>query len=361
MFESPPASPQIGARQTGAPQAATAPVPPPNVSRWLLGIYALIALMVAVGGITRLTGSGLSITEWRPIMGALPPLDDASWQHAFDLYRATPQFEKTNHWMSLSDFKGIFFWEWFHRLLGRLIGVVFFVPWLWFTVRGHLKGRWARATAVAFVLGGLQGALGWFMVASGLVDVPQVSHYRLAAHLSLAFLVGHYVLWLVLELRCVRRGLGSPPTPSSEALQNAWRPAVPVLAFLALLLLQVVYGGFMAGSRAGYLFQTFPDMNGAWWFSSPDYWNDPAGIHLVHRMLGWLVAFAGVGLAWWLRGTGPGRLLGAVVVAQFALGVATVMTGVDVTLAVAHQLGGWALLSAGVLCLHRVATTRVLP
>lgn len=329
-----------------ASNTATPAAPPVAVTVWLIAVYALVALMVVVGGVTRLTGSGLSITEWRPIMGAVPPLNEADWQHAFDLYKATPQFEKMNHWMSLSDFKGIFFWEWFHRLLGRLIGVVFFVPWLVFTLRGRLRGRFARATAVAFVLGGLQGALGWFMVASGLVDLPQVSHFRLAAHLTLAFLVGHYVLWLVLDLHRARRSGASPP-PVGDVRA--------IGAFLALLLLQIVYGAFMAGSRAGYLFQTFPDMNGRYWLGGGlgDLLNDPAAIHSVHRALGWLVALAGLGLAVSLRRTVQGRALGAVVLLQFGLGAATVMSGVTLSIAVAHQLGAWALLSVGVLCLDR--------
>jgi cytochrome c oxidase assembly protein subunit 15 len=332
------------------PADPSASAPPPAVSHWLLVVYALVAVMVCVGGITRLTGSGLSITEWKPIMGALPPMNEADWQHAFDLYRATPQFEKMNHWMSLSDFKGIFFWEWFHRLLGRGIGVVFFVPWLVFTLKGHLRGRWARATAIAFVLGGLQGALGWFMVASGLVDEPQVSHFRLAAHLTLAFVVGQYLLWLWLDLRRARTG--ADPTPLDVGRPALW-------AFIGLLLLQIVYGAFMAGSRAGYLFQSFPDMNGAYWLSSSDYLNDPAGIHFVHRTLGWVVGFAGLSLGWRLRGTGPGRVIAALTLLQFGLGVATVMTGVQLSIAVAHQLGAWALLSAAVWAVSRARGPRV--
>jgi cytochrome c oxidase assembly protein subunit 15 len=281
-------------------------------------------------------------------MGALPPMNEADWQHAFDLYRATPQFEKMNHWMSLGDFKGIFFWEWFHRLLGRGIGVVFFVPWLYFTLKGHLRGRWGKATAVAFVLGGLQGALGWFMVASGLVDQPQVSHFRLAAHLTLAFVVGQYVLWLWLDLRRARAGGGPGPVGVGVGVGRG-----ALWAFIGLLLLQIVYGAFMAGSRAGYLFQSFPDMNGAYWLSSPDYLNDPAGIHFVHRSLGWVVGVAGLALAWRLRGTGPGRAIAGLTLLQFGLGVATVMTGVELSIAVAHQLGAWALLSAGIVAAHR--------
>ncbi|MCK6573053.1 COX15/CtaA family protein [Myxococcota bacterium] len=334
------------------PETAPPESPPPRaVAHWLLALYALVGLMVAVGGITRLTGSGLSITEWKPVVGALPPLNEADWQRAFDLYQASPQFQQINHWMSLSDFKGIYFWEWFHRLLGRFIGVAFFVPWLVFLVRGHLRGAWARRTAVAFVLGGLQGALGWFMVASGLVDVPQVSHYRLAAHLSLAFFVGMYLLWLWLDLR----GSATPPGPERAEAASAPPGMGAFVAFLALLAVQIVYGAFMAGSRAGYLFQTFPDMNGLYVVTgdAARFLNDPVGIHFVHRALGWAVGFAGLALAFRLRAWASGRWLGALVVVQFALGVATVMTAVDLTLAVAHQLGAWALLSAAVVALHR--------
>jgi cytochrome c oxidase assembly protein subunit 15 len=329
-----------------SPPAVSEVVPPRAVAHWLLALYALVGLMVAVGGITRLTGSGLSITEWKPVVGALPPLNESDWQRAFELYQASPQFRQVNHWMSLSDFKGIYFWEWFHRLLGRFIGVAFFVPWLVFLVRGRLQGAWARRTAVAFVLGGLQGALGWFMVASGLVDVPQVSHYRLAAHLSLAFFVGMYLLWLWLDLRRAAEPAAPEPAPVAP-------PPAVFFAFLALLAVQIVYGAFMAGSRAGYLFQTFPDMNGLWLVTGSSYLDDPVGIHFVHRALGWVVGIAGLALAWRLRPWASGRWLGALVLVQFGLGVATVMTSVQITLAVTHQLGAWALLSASVIAWHR--------
>ena len=323
------------------------PIPPRSVSIWILSLYALVGLMILVGGITRLTGSGLSITEWRPIMGALPPLNEAEWWQAFELYRATPQFQSVNHWMSLSDFQGIFFWEYFHRLLGRFLGVAFFLPWLFFILKGRLVGSWARRTLVAFVLGGLQGALGWFMVASGLVDVPRVSHFRLAAHLGLAFLVGQYLLWLYLDLRRERRehqDAGVPLTGVSRRLLHG---------FLALQAVQTIYGAFMAGSRAGHLFNTFPDMNGAY-FIVGDYLNDPVAIHFVHRSVGWAVGVMGLYVAWRLRESTLGRLVGGLVLLQFGLGVATVLTSVALPVAAAHQLGAWALLSATVVCLHRL-------
>jgi cytochrome c oxidase assembly protein subunit 15 len=321
------------------------PLPPSRVGRWLLSLYLLVGVMVAVGGTTRLTGSGLSITEWRPIMGTLPPLTAEAWEKAFDLYKATPQFQQVNHWMSLSDFQGIFFWEYVHRLLGRVIGLVFFVPFVWFVAKRELRGGWAKRAAVAFVLGGLQGALGWFMVASGLVNEPRVSHFRLAAHLGLAFFVSQYLLWLWLDLRAAR---GSPragePQPSST---------LAIVGFVALLSLQIVYGAFMAGAKAGYLFSSFPDMNGEYFPSSANWHSDPVGIHFVHRSLGWLVAAAGMAVAWRLREKLLGQLIGLGVLAQFALGVATVLTSVRAPIAVAHQVGAWVLLSLGTAALHQ--------
>ena len=168
------------------------PDPRGPVFYWLVAVYLMIAAMVLIGGVTRLTGSGLSMVTWRPLMGTLPPLNEADWLAVFEQYKQSPQYLQVNDWMGLSDFKRIFFWEYVHRLFGRLIGLVFFIPWVWLAFRKHLRGRWAARSAVAFVLGGLQGLLGWYMVKSGLVDEPTVSHYRLAAHLSLAFFVGAF-------------------------------------------------------------------------------------------------------------------------------------------------------------------------
>lgn len=336
------------------PRAATV-APPRAVVVWLWTVYGFIAAMVLIGGITRLTGSGLSMVAWHPLMGALPPLTEADWLAVFADYQRSPQYQQVNHWMTLSDFRQIFFWEYFHRLFGRLIGVVFFVPWLYFTVRRRLRGRWAGRAFVAFVLGGLQGLLGWFMVKSGFVDVPAVSHYRLAAHLSLAFFVGAYIVWLALDMR---------PGPARDGDRWLYRAG---WALIGLLAVQIVYGAFMAGTRAGYMYQTWPDMNGAWIPTTLGYiepWAldlvaNPDTINFVHRTLAWLVA---IGAAWlavvaWRRADsrrqqGAAVILGGLVLVQFVLGVLTVLYAVPVTLGAAHQLGAYLLLTAALWVTH---------
>lgn len=330
-------------------------MPPRAVVTWLWVVYGAIAAMVLIGGITRLTGSGLSMVTWQPLIGAIPPTSEAEWLAVFGQYQQTPQYQQVNTWMTLADFKEIFFWEYLHRLWGRLIGVVFFVPWLYFTLRRRLWGRWAARGFVAFVLGGLQGALGWFMVKSGLVDVPAVSHYRLAAHLSLAFVVGAWVLWLALDMR---------PGAARRGDRSLWRAGVALVAVLAV---QIVYGAFMAGTRAGFMYQTWPDLNGvlvpasAWqaglgwhnWVENLDL------INVIHRNLAWGVAAVAIGwaaVAWRRAETARQRwaagLVGVGVVAQFALGVATVLWAVPVALGAAHQLGAYLLLTAALLGLH---------
>ncbi len=332
----------------------TAP-PTRGVVVWLWIVYGFIGAMVLIGGITRLTGSGLSMVDWHPLMGALPPLSEPDWLAVFERYKSSPQYVQVNHWMTLGDFKQIFFWEYFHRLFGRLIGVVFFVPWLYFTLRGQLRGQWAVRAFIAFVLGGLQGLLGWFMVKSGLVDVPAVSHYRLAAHLSLAFFVGAYIVWLALDMRP-----GGQRPGDRRLRRSGW-------ALIGLLTVQIVYGAFMAGTRAGYMYRTWPDMHGVWvpgdvLAMSPAWLNlfeNPDTINFVHRTLAWFVA----GFAVWLaiaafrradatRHRVAAVLLGGGVLVQFVLGVLTVLYGVPVALGSAHQLGAYALLTAALMVVH---------
>ena len=337
------------------------PVAPP-VRRWLYAIWFAILLMVAIGGITRLTESGLSIVQWKPLSGAIPPLNDADWRELFAQYKATPQFRLANHWMELADFKRIFFWEYVHRLWGRLLGVIVAVPFLYFLVRGKLPKRVSRQALGLFALGGLQGALGWYMVASGLVEQPRVSHLRLAAHLLLAFVTGALTLWFALDATA----------PRDSARRSRPLHVRLVWGLIALVLVQVVYGAFMAGTRAGYYYGTFPDMNGSYgpapFFSAAwlaDAFNSPMAIHWLHRFLGWLT-FGYAAFVWaFLQRVEPrlsvrrsAALLAAVVFVQFNLGALTVVHRVRLELAVAHQVMAYVLLSCAVLLLHRLCGSR---
>ena len=316
---------------------------------WLWLNYFMIAAMVAIGGITRLTESGLSIVEWAPLFGAIPPLNEADWQTLFERYKQFPQYQLVNQWMTLDDFKRIFFWEYVHRLWGRLIGLVYVVPMAVFWARGQLAGTPKARIFLAFLLGGLQGFVGWIMVKSGLVDQPQVSHLRLALHFGLALFVAHWIYWIILDLR---------PPQALPADRTARRLS---LALLAVLSLQLIYGAFMAGSRAGYLFATFPTMNGYWWppgtfaRSALDALFDPVTIHVLHRLLAYAVTFVALALAWKLRDAHRplAWALAGCVLGQFALGVVTVLTDVHIAAAVLHQLGGFALLTLSVLAVYR--------
>ncbi len=326
---------------------------------WLWIVYGMIVAMVAIGGVTRLTGSGLSMVEWRPLMGALPPMSDAEWQAVFEKYQESPQYQLVNHWMELADFQQIFFWEYVHRLFGRLIGMVFFVPWLVFAIRGRLRGRLLRRTFGAFVLGGLQGVMGWYMVKSGLVDVPAVSHYRLAAHLMLAALCACWVLWIALDLHTPNPQAGSTPTRRRLAI-----------ALVALVSIQVAWGALMAGARAGLQFDTFPTMGGALLFpdgigtlGALDAFDNPITIHAIHRALAWLITLSAI--AWWVttRASVASRRRAATTfaglcLAQIALGAATVILHVPTHVATVHQVVGFLLLSCGVWILHQERTLR---
>ncbi len=325
-----------------APHVATPPGPR-AVAAWLLVYAALVAAMVVVGGITRLTHSGLSIAEWQPLVGALPPLSEGDWQALFDKYRETPQYRVVNRGMSLDEFKGIFWWEYVHRLLGRAIGLAFIVPLAWFWWRGRVDRALGWKLLGVFALGGLQGALGWYMVASGLVDEPRVSHLRLAAHLGLAFLILGALLWIAYDLLLPAR-LG--------AARGAVQPVRLATAVAGLVFVQVLAGGLVAGIRAGQAYNTFPLMNGhlvppetfmlePWWLN---FFNNMATVQLDHRLLAWLLLVLVLRL--WLRvrrsGASRAARLGAdvllgLVALQFGLGVATLLAVVPVGLAAAHQ------------------------
>jgi cytochrome c oxidase assembly protein subunit 15 len=321
---------------------------------WLLWLWAAVLVMVMIGGITRLTGSGLSIVEWRPVTGLVPPLSDAAWQRAFDGYRSSPQFVHQNNWMALTDFKRIYFWEYVHRLWGRLLGFATLVPWLYFLWRRRMSREVALRTLSIVVLGGLQGAVGWLMVKSGLVDEPRVSHYRLAVHLLLGIGIGQWILWQALELH----------SPRQPALRATSRLRVACLFVLPLVALQVVYGAFMAGLHAGYVAATFPDMNGHYapqvFFTGlpgRDFFDNPMAIHWLHRALALALLIYACVLSSQVRRRSlevraAAYLLLAATLGQAALGALTVVLRVPVGVAVAHQAGAYVLCSAAVLLVH---------
>jgi cytochrome c oxidase assembly protein subunit 15 len=327
------------------------------IALWLLTGCLLIAATVTIGGITRLTGSGLSITEWNVIMGALPPRGEAEWAELFRKYQAIPQFQTVNAHFTLEDFKSIFWWEYIHRLVGRGIGIVFLVPFVIFVARGWLRGPLLRKVLLILGLGLFQGVLGWFMVASGLSERTSVSHYRLAAHLLTALVTLAVTLWVALDL--LPHGHGARPVPTVLRTQ--------LRLFGALLGVQIGYGALVAGLKAGFAYNTFPLMGGRWvpdgvWQLSPRWVNlfeNPATVQFVHRALAWLLAVFGVWLWHTLRVHGLRRranLLLAAVATQFLLGVLTIiqLPVRPVLWGAAHQAGAVALLVATVLGLHAV-------
>ena len=312
--------------------------------------------MIVVGGVTRLTHSGLSITEWQPIVGTLPPLSAADWEGAFAKYQATPEYQQVNKGMALSEFRGIFWWEYFHRLLGRLIGAAFLLPFLWFAVRRRIPPGYGWKLAGIFVLGGAQGAMGWYMVKSGLVDDPRVSQFRLTAHLGLAFVIFGAMFWVALSLLRPQR-----VNVAADALRPGRRFANMVTA---LVFLMVLTGGFVAGIRAGFAYNTFPLMNGdvvppeilmlePWW---KNFFYNMATVQFDHRLLAWVLAFVVPALWWRVRRT-PGMPARAragadwllvLLAAQIALGIATLLHVVPLPLAAVHQAGA-VLVFAGAL------------
>ena len=318
-----------------------------QIACWLLACCGLVFAMVVLGGVTRLTRSGLSIVEWQPVVGTLPPLTSAEWHELFFKYQQTPEYQKVNPGMTLEGFKGIFWLEYIHRLLGRLIGLAFFVPLLYFMWRRALTAPLALKLGGIFLLGAAQGLLGWYMVMSGLVDDPRVSQYRLTAHLVLAFAIYAAMLWVALGL------LDHTPARAGAAAGLA---RLRRLAWVVTLLVaaMVVTGGFVAGIRAGLAYNTFPLMNGHFvppeiflidpWYLN--FFNNMATVQFDHRLGAWLLAVA-VPWLWFEAGraglTGRARLLAhlllAALAAQIALGIATLLHAVPVALAAAHQGG----------------------
>ncbi len=326
------------------PGTAGPPAGARAIAAWLFVCAGLVFAMVLLGGLTRLTESGLSMVGWKPLTGWLPPLDRGQWLAEFEAYRRTPEFRLRNSWMTVEDFRGIFWLEYLHRLFGRVIGVVYLLPYLWFAARFRLSRRLLALLAVPFVLGGVQGVLGWYMVRSGLVDEPAVSHYALAAHLALAAAI--YVCLLHFALRLRR---GSRPAPGVRG-----GAAVTALAFATM-----VWGAFLAGLDGGAVHNTFPLMNGRllpeefmalapWW---RDVLENVATVQFGHRLLAVLTAAAAALLWFRCRGTAAGGRAAALAVAvlcQFALGAVTVLHGAPLAVAWLHQAGAMVVLSCGV-------------
>lgn len=329
---------------------------------WLWTGAALTFVIVVIGGITRLTQSGLSIVDWDPIMGVIPPMGEAAWLEAFGRYQQFPEYRMLREGMTLGEFKFIFFWEYVHRLAARLIGVAFLVPFVFFWIRGYLNAPLRRRLLVLFGLGALQGFMGWFMVTSGLVDDPRVSHYRLAAHLSIALAIFGYCVWLTRELSTS----AAPPARRDEDRRTElrWLASLGVLLFL-----QILWGAFVAGLDAGLIFNTFPLMNGGvlppqGMSMEPALRNlleNPVTVQWVHRVLGTLLvlmAFAAAvrakgrtGDVWSVRMAG---VFAALIAAQYMLGILTLLLAVPVPLGVAHQATAVLITGVWLIWLHQV-------
>jgi len=352
----------LNSAETSLSLSAAAPNPAADrtarrqVATWLLLCCALLFAMIVVGGITRLTHSGLSMVEWQPLVGTLPPLDQTQWEEVFHKYQQTPEYQQVNQGMSLAEFKGIFWWEYLHRLLGRLIGLVFLLPFVYFLLRKKIDKAWAPKLAGIFLLGALQGALGWYMVKSGLVDDPRVSHYRLTAHLGLAFLIYAAMFWTALSL-LYPKAAGTAVDRQRPLRRFSW--VITGLVFLMILL-----GGLVAGIRAGFSYNTFPLMNGHWippeifmlqpWYLN--FFNNMATVQFNHRLIAW-VLFLLVPLFWFSSRRSAltpharlaGNLLLALLLVQIALGITTLVHVVPLPLAAAHQAGAVLLFSCALL------------
>lgn len=331
------------------------------VRLWLWSLAGMTLLTLIVGGITRLTQSGLSIVDWAPFMGVVPPLSEADWQEAFDAYRAFPEYLELRRGMTLDEFKFIYFWEYLHRMVARAIGFVFLVPFVYFLVRRYLTRPLLGRLLILFGLGAAQGAMGWFMVRSGLVDVPRVSHYRLAAHLSLAFVIFGYAVWLArdLALRPVR------PAVSSDGARLLRRGLLWVGGLLAV---QIVWGAFVAGLKAGFYYNTFPLMAGG--ILPPDFLRlepallnlveNPSAVQWMHRFLGTLLLAVAAGFFVKVRRSGaidpPSRMLNGglfgLLALQYVLGVITLLLAVPVSLGVAHQAAAMVLVGVWLVWVH---------
>jgi cytochrome c oxidase assembly protein subunit 15 len=331
---------------------------------WLISVAALIAIMVLVGGATRLTESGLSIVEWKPVTGALPPLTDAQWTQAFEAYKTIPQYRELNAGMNLSEFKTIFWWEWSHRLLGRVIGVVYLLPFLFFLWRGMMGTELKRRLWVIFGLGALQGAVGWWMVASGLSQRVEVSQYRLATHLVLALLIFAGVVWTLRRLK-ERTPLTVPPRLKATSM-----------VLLTLTFVQLYFGALVAGLRAGRVYNTWPEIDGAFipsagrlWFEEPwwrNLFDNALTVQFEHRMTAYaLLALAALHAFDAVRSRAGSAVVGgawsllAAITLQAGLGILALLNQVPIDLALTHQAVAIVVLTLAVFQAERLASRRV--
>lgn len=332
-----------------------------QIAVWLLICCTTIFAMIILGGVTRLTGSGLSMVQWEPIMGVLPPLNQAEWEETFRLYQQFPEYKVKNFAMSVGEFKSIFWFEYAHRVLGRSIGIIFLLPFLFFLVRGKIEKSLTPKLITMFVLGGLQGLMGWYMVKSGLVDDPHVSQYRLTAHLGLAIVIYAYMFWVALDLLY--------PGIDETARINNRKLARQSLIITAIIFITALSGGFVAGIRAGFAFNTFPLMDGrlipvGLFELSPlwrNFFENVVTVQFDHRLLATLL-FLLIPAFWWLaRQSQQERhiqiglnLLLAALALQLTLGISTLVLVVPVTLAAAHQGGAILLLTASLFVSHQL-------
>jgi len=330
----------------------------PAVLTWLIVCCAMVFLMVVVGGLTRLTQSGLSMVDWEPVRGMIPPIGEAAWLEEFARYQQSPEYRQVNQGMSLEAFKRIFFWEYGHRMLGRLIGLVYFVPLVFFVLTRRIAARRLPGMVLVFVLGGLQGLLGWYMVKSGLVDDPHVSQYRLTSHLALAVLLYSVLLWMTLSVARGRSVFGSV---------NRGGPVTFSAMLCVLIGLMIVTGGFMAGTHAGHVHNTFPTIDGSWlpantlamqpWWLN--FFENVTTIQVIHRYLA-VITLAAITLFVmlnWRRSLAAWFMLFAAII-QFALGVVTLLGKAQLPMAAIHQMWALVLLTFGIATLHRLRVGR---
>ncbi|HET9662231.1 MAG TPA: COX15/CtaA family protein [Thermomicrobiales bacterium] len=362
-----PVNAEIASSVSGAPAWVTA-IPSErrrHLRIWLWAGAILTACTLVVGGITRLTESGLSIVDWAPIVGSIPPLNDADWREAFARYQQYPEYRLLRPDMTLSEFKHIYFWEYLHRMIGRLIGMVFLLPFIYFLIRGYFNRPLLKRVLVLFALGGLQGLLGWYMVSSGLVDRPDVSQYRLAAHLMLAMTIFGCCLWFANDL------LARPWHPvAAESRTKLLRWSI---GFGALLVVQIFWGALVAGLNAGFILNTFPLMNGGLlppngWSRHPlpiNLFENLATVQWMHRVLGTVLLLAAIGLFFTIRRDPNlaryqhwGLAIMALVLFQYGLGVSTLLTHVKTGIAVSHQATALVIVGCLLTFLHQIVQNR---